>query len=54
MNTETQLLVFALVAMAGIVGVVAVEIVTLADQADAKGCPNSIAVNASKGRCVQS
>ena len=53
MDSETQILIFALVAMVGVVGVVAVEIVALADQAEARGCNNGIAVNASKGRCIR-
>jgi hypothetical protein len=53
MNSDTQLMVFALMAMIGLVAVFAVEMVPLVEQADAKGCNNSIAVNASKGRCFQ-
>ncbi len=40
-----------MVPMVGLVTVFAIEIVPLANQADAKDCNNSIAVNASKGRC---
>jgi hypothetical protein len=53
MKTEPKLLIFALVAMAGLMAVFAIEIVPLAEQADARGCNNSIAINASKGRCFQ-
>ncbi len=61
MNTETQLIIFAIVAMVGLTAVLAIEIVPLSKQAEAKGCANanapgggSIAYNASKGRCFQS
>jgi hypothetical protein len=36
----------------GLVPVVAVDIVLTTQVAEAKGCPNSIAANASQGRCV--
>jgi multidrug efflux pump subunit AcrB len=45
---------FAIIAMVmamGLVGVVAIDILREIQNAEAKGCPNSIAVNASKGRC---
>ncbi len=51
MNNETQLIIFAIVAMVGLVAVFAIEIVPLENQADARGCNTSIAFNASKGRC---
>ena len=56
MDTETQLLAFALVAMAWIVGVVAVETLIIAEQAQAaqpagRGCEFTPGFNASKGRC---
>jgi hypothetical protein len=44
----------------GLFGVVAIEIMSITQEAEARGCINenapgggSIAVNASKGRCVQ-
>ena len=51
MDAETKLLIFVLVIMVGMAGVVAVEIVILADQAEARGCNNGVALNASQGRC---
>ncbi len=53
MYSNTQLMVFAIMAMVGLVGVFAVELVPLVEQADAKGCRTSIAVNASEGRCFR-
>ncbi len=54
MNVQTHLIMFALVAISGLVTVVAVEAFILAEKADAKGCPPpSPAFNASKGRCFR-
>jgi Flp pilus assembly protein CpaB len=60
METHTAIVLFALVAAFGLVTVVAVDIILTAQEAEAKGCVNpnapgggSIAVNASKGRCIQ-
>jgi hypothetical protein len=52
MDRQNILMIFALIAALGLVTVVAVDIV-LMQGAEAKGCRNSIAANASKGRCVQ-
>ena len=52
MNTQT-LVIFALIAAMGLVTVVAVDIMLTAQEAEAKGCKISQAVNASKGRCFQ-
>jgi hypothetical protein len=51
MNTETMLTIFAIVAALGLVTVVAVEALSIVQEAEARGCPLSVAVNASKGRC---
>ena len=48
-----MLTIFAIVAALGLVAVLAVEIIGIAQEAEAsKGCKNPKAVNASKGRCV--
>jgi hypothetical protein len=52
MHEQTILAVIAIIAALGLLGVVAVETFNLsAQQADAAGCNNGIAFNASKGRC---
>jgi hypothetical protein len=49
---ETTLAIIAIVAALGLLGVVVVEgISTPQHQADARGCTNGLAFNASKGRC---
>jgi hypothetical protein len=53
METNSMLVIFALVAALGLVTVVAVDIILTAQEAEAKGCRTSTAVNASKGRCIQ-
>ena len=50
LNTTT-LAIFALFAVIGLVGVVAVTIMSVPENAEAAGCKNGIAFNASKGRC---
>jgi hypothetical protein len=55
-STETNsiLIMFALIAAFGLVTVVAVDIMLTAQEADARGCrPGSTGSNASQGRCVQ-
>ena len=55
MKTNSTLLIFAGIAALGLVTVVAVDIMLTAQEAEARGCsPNSIAANASLGRCIQS
>jgi hypothetical protein len=51
MGRQNTLMVFAIIAALGLLNVAAVDIM-LMQGAEAKGCPNSIAANASKGRCV--
>jgi hypothetical protein len=52
MTAETMLTVFAIVSALGLLAVVAVEVLSIAQEAEARGCAiNSIAANASKGRC---
>jgi hypothetical protein len=53
METPAAIMLFALVAAFGLVTVVAVDIILTAQEAEAKGCRTSTAVNASKGRCLQ-
>jgi hypothetical protein len=53
METNSTLVIFAIIAALGLVTVVAVDIVLTAQEAEAKGCRTSQAVNASKGRCLQ-
>ena len=49
---ETTLVVIAIVAALGLLGVVVVEsIIIPQQQAEARGCNNGIAFNASQGRC---
>jgi hypothetical protein len=51
MNTETLLTIFAIVAALGLVTIVAVEVLSIVQEAEARGCNRSVAFNASKGRC---
>jgi hypothetical protein len=53
METNSTLVIFAIIAALGLVTVVAVDIMVTAQEAEAKGCRTSQAVNASKGRCLQ-
>jgi hypothetical protein len=53
MNNQNTLVLFALIAALGLVTVVAVDIILTMQEAEAKGCRTSTAVNASKGRCLQ-
>jgi hypothetical protein len=46
-------MVFALVAALGLVSVVAVDIMLTTQEAEAAGCKNSVAFNASQGRCFK-
>jgi hypothetical protein len=51
MNIESTMVMFALITALGLVAVVAVDIMLTAQEADARGCNNSVAFNASQGRC---
>jgi Flp pilus assembly protein CpaB len=51
MSTESTLIIFAIVAALGLIGVVAVNIILTSEEAEARGCRTSTAVNASQGRC---
>ena len=52
-TTTVSYAVIAIVAALALLGVVAITVVTIPQQqeAEAVGCKNSIAFNASKGRC---
>jgi len=53
MNTEAMLTISAIIAAFGIVTVVAVEALSIVQEAEARGCPVSTpAANASKTRCI--
>lgn len=52
MRIEVSLAIFAMVLALGLIGAVVIEAAfILPQEADARGCKTSIAVNASKGRC---
>jgi hypothetical protein len=51
MDSKTFVLIFALVAIVGVIGTFAVE-TYITQQADAHGCKSSNAFNHSVGRCV--
>lgn len=53
MDTQTTVVIFAILAAFGLITVVAVDIVLDTQEAEAKGCRTSQAVNASKGRCIK-
>jgi hypothetical protein len=52
-ETNSTLVIFAIIVALGLVTVVAVDIILTTQEAEAKGCRTSVAVNASKGRCIQ-
>ena len=53
MLDQTELFAFVAVALAlALVGAIAVQAIMVAQSADAAGCRTSVAVNASKGRCI--
>ncbi|HJU78086.1 MAG TPA: hypothetical protein VJ599_00780 [Nitrososphaeraceae archaeon] len=51
--SATTLVLIAIISALGLVRVVAVDTISIFQDVEAKGCPNSVAVNASKGRCLQ-
>jgi hypothetical protein len=53
METNSTLVIFAIIAALGLVTVVAVDIMLTTQEAEAAGCKNSVAFNASKGRCFK-
>ena len=53
-KSETILAIFVIVAALGLVAVVAVQVISIAQEAEARGCPAaSPAANASKTRCFR-
>lgn len=54
MDTQTTMVIFAILVAFGLITVVAVDIVLNTQEAEAKGCKStSPAVNASQGRCIK-
>jgi hypothetical protein len=53
MEIQSTLIIFALAAALGLIGAVAVNIILTSEEAEAIGCNNSVAANASKGRCIK-
>jgi hypothetical protein len=56
MDTQTTVVIFAILAAFGLITVVAVDILLTAQEAEAqkpRGCNRSVAANASQGRCVE-
>ena len=56
MDTQTTMVIFAILAAFGLITVVAVDILLTAQEAEAqkpRGCNRSVAANASQGRCVE-
>ncbi|MFZ0316812.1 MAG: hypothetical protein WAL23_07730 [Nitrososphaeraceae archaeon] len=51
--STTTLALIAIISALGLIGVVVIDFVTPLQEAEAKGCRTSQAVNASKGRCIQ-
>ena len=56
MSPDTTLAIFAIIAALGLIGIIAVESITMPQQqAEARGCTSggagSLAFNASQGRC---
>jgi hypothetical protein len=50
MNVDTVVVLFAIATIFGLVGVVMIDSILTTQEAEAKGCTSSLAVNASKGR----
>ena len=54
MNVETVVVLFAIAAIFGLVGLVAVDIMLTKQEAEAKGCSGGgTGFNASKGKCFK-
>jgi len=52
MSQETTLVIIAIVAALGLLGIIVVESISIPQQqAEARGCHNGVPFNASKGRC---
>jgi hypothetical protein len=53
MDTQPTVVISAILAAFGLLAIAAVDVVLTTQEAEAKGCKNSQAVNASKGRCLK-
>ena len=52
MDTQTTMVIFAILAAFGLVAIIAVDIVFITQEAEAKGCtPGGTGYNASQGKC---
>ena len=51
--SATTLALIAIISALGLIGVVAIDIVTPLEDAEAIGCRTSQVANPSKGRCIQ-
>ena len=51
--STTSLALIAIISALGLVGVIAVDTISIVQDAEAAGCKNSIAFNASQGRCFK-
>jgi hypothetical protein len=52
MNTQTTMVIFAIMAAFGLIAIVTVGVVLTMQEAEAKGCtPGGTGFNASKGKC---
>jgi hypothetical protein len=52
MRQDNLIALISLVAVLGLVTALAVDIIMTTQEAEARGCNNSVAVNASRGRCL--
>ena len=53
MNTQKTLVIFALVAVLGLVAIETVDLILTMQAAEARGCvPGGTGANASQGRCI--
>jgi len=56
MNTESTMILLAVVAALGLITAVAVDVILTMQEAEAqkpRGCNRSVAANASQGRCIE-
>ena len=52
MNTQTTMVILAIMAAFGLIAIVTVDVVLTMQEAEAKGCtPGGTGFNASKGKC---
>jgi hypothetical protein len=53
MNVDTVVVLFAIATIFGLVGVVVIDSILTTQEAEAAGCKNGVAFNASQGRCFK-